>query len=55
MNRERTNYEILVAAGHSGAKALEIMLDAKRGCLFSQNWIALQRKKVEGEASCPKE
>ena len=32
-------YAQLKAAGHSPAKAMEIMLDAKRGCTYATRWI----------------
>jgi hypothetical protein len=40
MERFETDYELLKRYGHSPAKAAEIILDAKRGDMFSRNWIA---------------
>jgi hypothetical protein len=39
-----SDYEALKAHGHSPAKAAEIILDAKRGDLFSRKWIEFVRK-----------
>lgn len=36
---DMTPYEALKATGHSPAKAAEIILDAKRGDWFSQQWL----------------
>ena len=38
-----TDYEALKAAGHSPAKAAEIVLDAKRGDRHALAWIATVR------------
>lgn len=34
-------YGLLKEAGHSAAKALEIVIDAKRGDRFARGWIGL--------------
>jgi hypothetical protein len=47
-HHKMTDYEALKQAGHSAAKAVEIILDAKRGDLFAQQWIEITQK--EGEA-----
>jgi hypothetical protein len=44
MNKELSDYEVLVARGHSADKAFEIMLDAKRGNTFCIGWIKLCRE-----------
>jgi glycine cleavage system aminomethyltransferase T len=41
---------MLVAYGHSGAKAFEIALDAKRGDDFSRRYIAMVASLAEGRA-----
>ena len=38
-----TDYELLKAAGHSPAKAAEIILDAKRDDIHAVRWIAKVR------------
>lgn len=38
-----SDYEVLKAAGHSPAKAAEIVLDAKRGDRWAIAWIATCR------------
>jgi len=41
-----TEYEILKAVGHSPQKAAEIILDAKRGDIFSINYIEACKQKI---------
>ncbi len=38
-----TDYDVLKAAGHSPAKAAEIILDAKRGDEFSIRYLRMRR------------
>jgi hypothetical protein len=40
-----SDYELLKRAGHSPAKAQEILQDAKRGDQYSKDWIAHLRRK----------
>jgi hypothetical protein len=44
---EEKEYDALTMYGHSAAKAMEIVLDAKRGDARAVQWIALCRK-LEG-------
>jgi hypothetical protein len=39
-----SNYEILIKAGQSPAKAAEIVLDAKRGDSYAIQWIEIVKK-----------
>jgi hypothetical protein len=39
-----SDYQVLTGHGHSGAKALEIILDAKRGDAWAIRWIKTIRK-----------
>ena len=41
-----SDYETLVAYGHSPAKAAEIVLDASRGDAYAKAWIARVTKNV---------
>ena len=46
-------YAALKAAGHSAAKAAEIVLDAKRGDKYARDWIAraaILKAEGDGEA-----
>lgn len=36
-----TDYDILKRAGHSPAKAAEIALDIKRGCIYAIKWVSV--------------
>ncbi len=41
---ERWQYRVLKEAGHSAAKALEIVIDAERGDWYAVQWIDACRK-----------
>ncbi len=38
-----SDYDILIAAGHSAAKAAEIALDAERGDSTAKRWVEIAR------------
>lgn len=44
-----TDYEALKIAGHSPAKALEIVIDARRGDRIAKDWIEAARKSIKKE------
>lgn len=44
MIKHRRIYNIFLMQGHSGWKALEVILDARRGSRRALRWIRLQRR-----------
>jgi hypothetical protein len=43
-----SDYEILIALGHSAQKAAEIVLDANRNDTYARTWISVCRSFYEG-------
>lgn len=44
-----SDYQLLVAYGHSPLKALQISGSAKRHDTWAKQWLAIIRKKLEGK------
>lgn len=46
---DRPDRALLLEAGHSMAKTMEIELDTKRGEPYATSWLAAQRNLTQGE------